>query len=163
MNVNGISWGVWGELWADLVGPDLVADNTGGPTVHELSGWYESGISAEAAARLFVAPRINGEIVSAGCLIDSHHGQYMPDMLADQADAWGIALTVDQDPRIWRHVVEAAEDRDAAADIIGDAWDRFLWAADALVDRINDHAWQCRVDWVDGDLFVIDPSDDGEF
>lgn len=99
---------------------------------------------------------VNNNLLEVGCYIDSHHGQYGPDMLDDLFTSLVRPLDEDESPKEWRRLAEAAQDAGNEQDA-HNAWEMFHECADRLVDMLNDatedgYLWA----WVDGDFFLMD-------
>lgn len=79
-----------------------------------------------------------GDEVSTGCWCDSHHGQYVPDHLADGVDDI-IDIEPLDDPRIIRQFADALADcgptSARAAEVM---WEWHSEATDKMIDRLND-------------------------
>lgn len=83
---------------------------------------------------------VNGHQMAAGCYVDSHHGQYVADVLADVAEGFGITIDPEWDPRLLR---KFANDFDDAG--YGDTgpvqllWEWHAESLDKLIDLLNDY------------------------
>lgn len=96
-------------------------------------------------------PIVNGHQAETGCYVDGHWGQYGPDRLAEQAEAFGWPSTEDDDPRWWRTVAQALDDglpppegTPDGIDAAG-AWERHSESADDIERWLNDNtAVMCK-------------------
>ena len=98
---------------------------------------------------------VNGVAAELGCYIDSHRGQYGPDMLPDVCASFGINLNdFGTLPSEYRHQAENGN---------VDAWEQYYDATQALENLLNDatpiegYGWF----WNDGDFGLYAYEDDG--
>ena len=100
--------------------------------------------------------KINGHEVSAGCIIDGHWGQYGPDRLAEIA--YGLGWRADctsADPRLCRNIADMfAELGDTDREV--EWWQCHYDSFERVESWLNDHAEGCRIEWVDGECFIVD-------
>lgn len=114
-------------------------------------------------------PIVNGHPAETGCYVNGHWGQYGPDRLADQAEAFGWCADGESedypnegyqnDPRYWRRVADRharhGDDREV------DAWQAHSEAADAIERWLNDRTEDGYVwHWHDGEFFLSPLCDD---
>ena len=98
---------------------------------------------------------VNGKPAELGCYIDSHHGQYGPDMLEGICTVYGVDLSdFGPMPTEYRRIAENGD---------VDAWEWYYEATQALEYRLNaatpeGFGWF----WNDGD-FGLYAHDDDEF
>ena len=109
--------------------------------------------------------KINGHEVEAGCLIDGHWGQYAIDRMADIAEDLGayetdLGVCVD-DPRWWRSWTTRHAELGMLERINYD-WDQHAEAGERVERWLNDHAEGCRVEWVDGECFIVSDDELGD-
>ena len=99
--------------------------------------------------------KINGHEVSAGCIIDGHWGQYGSDRLAEIA--YGLGWRADctsADPRLCRNIADMfAELGDTDREV--EWWQCHYDSFERVESWLNDHAEGCRVEWVDGECFIV--------
>lgn len=103
---------------------------------------------------------VNGEQMELGCYIDSHHGQYGPDMLDDLFTSLVRPLDGDESPKEWRFLAEKAQDAGNERDA-HEAWEYFHECSESLVEMLNDvtedgYVWA----WVDGDFMLMSVDDE---
>ena len=104
---------------------------------------------------------VNNRLVEVGCYIDSHHGQYGPDMLDDLFTALVRPLDEHESPKAWRLLAETAEQAGRVEDT-HNAWEAFHEAANALGDMLNDATEDGFVwTWTDGDFMLMSVDDAG--
>lgn len=84
---------------------------------------------------------INGIPATPGCIVDGHHGMYVPDVLADFADRYGLpAPSPLSDVRVIRkflHALDQAMPENDGDRCIGILNEMFREAYDELVERID--------------------------
>lgn len=97
---------------------------------------------------------VNGQPAELGCYVDGHWGQYGPDRLAEQAEAFGWpGVGSDDDPRYIRDLWGDDDPRGK--------WECYAEAADRIEQWLNNvttpgHIWH----WHDGEFFLSSICDD---
>lgn len=102
---------------------------------------------------------VNGINAEHGCYIDGVHGQYAPDMIYDVARAFGIdALVYGSTPAEFRRQAESttgeAQER---------AWDDYHDCVNHIEWILNQHTTNGVWAWQEGNLFLLEPTDDDTF
>lgn len=96
---------------------------------------------------------INGEVVTTGCWVDGHWGQYAPDHFADKIDGL-IDIDPLNDPRVLRRI---ADDTEAAGypDAAAMWWEAHTEATDKLMERLNELTPGCwTFQWWEGEIHL---------
>jgi hypothetical protein len=86
-------------------------------------------------------PIVNGHQAETGCYVEGHWGQYGPDHLADQAEAfgWTPGSSLD-DPRIVREFLDFLEGSGYGGyDATGALWERHSETGDEIANWLNEH------------------------
>jgi hypothetical protein len=97
---------------------------------------------------------VNGHQITAGCLIDSHAGQYAICELSAIARLLGwLPLHTTDDPVRLRAMAEAMEGSDI--DESGLIWEHYIEAGDDIISWLNDRTdRQYLWGWYEGEIFL---------
>jgi len=108
--------------------------------------------------------------LSFGCLVDSHHGQYMTDRIAEIVDMCNEATQLPGDHyqraiKVLRDVIDTSE----YPETVGRAWENMGWLHDEMEDKLNtlipegvDAYFGGCGDSGDWGLWMNDDDEDGE-
>lgn len=97
-----------------------------------------------------------------GCIVDGDvHGDYSEDRLADIAIGFGLELTQDNDPRVWRGCLRESEEQgDGMEENHREAMDE---ATTKLVELFNSVTDGGYFEWKDGSVFLVPDEDSTPF
>jgi hypothetical protein len=102
---------------------------------------------------------VNNYPVEVGCYIDSHHGQYGPDMVTDLFTSLVRPLDEHESPKEWRILAEAAREAGNEENLCN-AWEMFYDSSERLVEMLNDATEDGFVwAWIDGDFMLASVED----
>lgn len=97
--------------------------------------------------------KVNGQPADPGCYIEGSWGQYGPDRVADVAEQFGIEIEPVDDPRELRLQADNAEAEGPTGES-DKLWDRHVWAADDIEQRLNMVTEGGYWMWTDGEFFL---------
>lgn len=101
---------------------------------------------------------VNGNMLTPGCMVDSHHGQYVPDVLASLAQLLGWQPREwHYDPRLIRKVCDfmlSLNKMETPASL--QLWEFHAESADDILGWLNSHTESAEYywDWYEGNIML---------